>query len=163
MEIEIVEETDTPILSKTQKQKIRRLVNGIWVGIDGFYDKMDDILAQIHYAPEVKPYNHIDPNLYSDKRLILTFKHVHTETLEERREFLRKKLRHAIGSKKRPTPNQDPHEQMYKRICQQLPEEQRHIVPSPKQVRENTDTYRQMMTILPTNNPVRQYLSALLE
>lgn len=162
MEIEIVEESDTSILSKTQKQKIRRLVHECWVSVDDFYDKMDDILAQIHYEPNATPYNHIDPNLHSGHRLVLTFKHVHMETMEERRKLLRQKLRDAIDYKKRPTANQDPHEQLYKKICRLLPEEQRRIVPSPQQVRDNRDTYKQMMTMLPAQNPLRHYLSSLL-
>lgn len=164
MEIEIQEENNQTLLSKTQKQKIRRLVKDIWTDEMEFYDHIDKILEQVHYDPihtDLK-YNHIEHNLQNDKHLVLVFKKIHMETAEERREKLRQKLKNAIQTKKRAVAHVDPHEQMYQRLCQQLPEEQRRIIPKPSHVKENLDMYKQMMTMLPNQNPLYQYLSAFM-
>jgi rubrerythrin len=164
MEIEIQEENAQKLLSKTQKQKIRRLVKDIWTDEMGFYDHIDNILEQVHYDPihEHLKYNHIEHNLLNDKHLVLLFKTIHIETSEERRQKLRQKLKHAIQTKKRAVVHVDPHEQMYQRLCQQLPEEQRRIIPKPSHIKENLDMYKQMMTMLPNQNPLYQYLSSFM-
>lgn len=164
MEIEINEENGQKLLSKTQKQKIRRIVKEVWTDEMEFYDHIENIIDQVHYDPinEDMKYNHIEHNLKNNQHLVLVFKKIHIETSEERREKLRKKLKNVIHSKKHPVANTDPHEQMYQRLCQQLPEGQRQIVPKPSQVRSNLDMYKQMMTMLPNQNPLYQYLSAFM-
>lgn len=164
MEIEIQEENNQTLLSKTQKQKIRRLVKEMWKDEMDFYDQIDAILEQIHYDPlhaDLK-YNHIEHNLVHEKHLVLLFKKIHIETAQERREKLRQKLRKVIQTKKHATSHVDPQEQMYQRLCQQLPEEQRRIIPNPSQVKTNLDMYKQMMTMLPHQNPFYQYLSSFM-
>lgn len=163
MEIEIREEGNQNILSKTQKQKVRRIVAKLWTDEMAFYDHIDSVLEEVHYDPihEDLKYNHIEHNLIDEKHLTLTFKRLHIETPEERREKLRKKLKDAIGAKKRPVAHTDPHEQMYVRLCQQLPEEQRRMIPKPSQVKDNPEMYKQMMTMIPNQNPLYQYLSTL--
>lgn len=164
MEIEICEENDQKLLSKTQKQKIRRIVKEVWTDEMDFYDHIENILDQVHYDPinEDMKYNHIEHNLKDSQHLVLVFKKIHIETPEERRDKLKKKLKNAIQSKKRPVANIDPHEQMYQQLCQQLPEAQRRIIPKPSHVRENLDMYKQMMTMLPNQNPLCQYLSKFM-
>lgn len=161
MEIEIQEENNQKILSKTQKQKIRQLVKNVWKDDMDFYDHIDDIIHQIHYDPihKDKQYNHIEHNMPNNKHLVLLFKKIHIETPEERQKILRQKLRNAIKNKKHKPSCVDAKEQTYQRLCQQLPMEQRRIIPSPTQVLANPDMYRQMLTMLPSNNPLRQYLS----
>lgn len=161
MEIEIQEEDGQKLLSKTQKQKIRRLVRGVWADEMSFYDHIDDILHQIHYDPmhEDMRYNHIEHNLVDGKNLVLLFKRLHIETPQERRNRLRKKLRNVIQNKKHPIANVDVKEQTYQRLYQQLPAEQRRIIPTPTQIKSNPDMYRQMTTMLPAQNPLREYLS----
>ena len=164
MEIEIKEENGQTLLSKTQKQKIRRLVKDIWTDEMEFYDHIDTILEQVYYDPlhnDLK-YNHIEHNLQNDKHLVLLFKKIHIETAEERRQKLRQKLKNVIQTKKRAVAHVDPHEQMYQRLCQQLPEEQRRIIPKPSHVKENLEMYKQMMTMLPNQNPLYQYLSSFM-
>ena len=163
MEIEIQEENGQAFLSKTQKQKIRRIVRELWTDELGFYDHMDKVLAQVHYTDEQTRYNYIEHNLTDEKHLVLLFKKVHIETAEERRQKLRQKLREAIQTKKHRVAHADPQEDMYQRLCQQLPEEQRRIIPKPSQVRENLDMYKQMMTMLPNQNPLYQYLSTFMQ
>lgn len=164
MEIEIQEENNQNLLSKTQKQKIRRLVKEVWTDEMEFYDHIDKILEQIHYDPihESLKYNHIEHNHINDKHLVLLFKHIHIETTEERRGKLRQKLKNAIQMKKRPVAHVDPHEQMYQRLYQQLPEEQRRIIPKPSHVKANLEMYKQMITMLPNQNPLCQYLSSFM-
>ena len=164
MEIEIQEENNQTLLSKTQKQKIRRFVKEIWTDEMEFYDHIDKILEQIHYDPvhQDLKYNHIEHNLQNEKNLLLVFKKIHIETAEERREKLRKKLKEKIQTKKHAVSQVDPHEQMYQRLCQQLPEEQRRIIPKPSHVKSNLDMYKQMMTMLPNQNPLYQYLSSFM-
>lgn len=164
MEIEIQEEGNQNLLSKTQKQKVRRLVKEIWKGDMDFYDHIDDVLQHVHYDPlhEDIRYNHIEHNLVNDKHLVLLFKRIHIETSDERRLKLRQKLRDAMQTRKRPTANLDPMEQTYIRLCQQLPEEQRKIIPKPSQVRSNLDMYKQMMTMIPNQNPLYQYLALFM-
>ena len=164
MEIEIQEENNQQLLSKTQKQKIRKIVKELWTDEMEFYDHIENILEQIHYDPvhDDLQYNHIEHNLRNEKHLVLLFKKIHIETPEERREQLRKKLKQAIRNKKRPIAQVDPHEQMYQRLCQQLPEEQRRMIPAPSQVKANLDMYKQMMTMLPNQNPLCQYLSSFM-
>ena len=164
MEIEIQEENGRHILSKTQKQKIRRLVREVWTDEAGFYDHIETILGQVHYDPIHKDqeYNHIDHSLVHEKRLVLVFKTVPMETPEERRKKLKQKLKNAIDSRRHQAANVDPQEQMYQRLCQQLPEEQRKIIPKPSHVRENLDMYKQMMTMIPNQNPLYQYLSSFM-
>lgn len=161
MEIEIQEENNQKILSKTQKQKIRRLVKNVWKDEMDFYDHIDDILQQVHYDPIHKdqPYNHIEHNMPNDKHLVLLFKKIHIETPEERQKMLRQKLRNAIKNKKHAQSYVDVKEQTYQRLCQQIPVEQRRIIPSPAQVQANLEIHRQMLTMLPSNNPLHQYLS----
>lgn len=164
MEIEIQEENNQKILSKTQRQKARRLVKEIWTDEMGFYDHIDNILGQLNYDPihEDLKYNHIEHNLIDEKHLNLLFKRIHIETPEERREKLKKKLKGVIEAKKRPVAHADPHEQMYTRLCQQLPEEQRRVIPKPSHVRDNIDMYKQMMTMIPNQNPLYQYLATFM-
>jgi hypothetical protein len=163
MEIEIQEEGGQNLLSKTQKQKVRRLVQGVWTDDAGFYDHHDSILQQVHYDPMHEAYNHIEHNLVHDRHLVLLFRRVPIETPGERRAQLRKKLREAIQRKQRPVAHPDPIEQTYARLCQQLPEEQRRVIPRPSQVRSNLDMYKQMMTMIPNQNPLHQYLSLFMD
>lgn len=158
MEIEIVEES--PTLSKTQKQKIRQNVRKVWVDEASFYDHIDWVLGQIHYPDDVERYNHIDHNLHANNRLVLTLKRIHTETDAERRDALRKKLRAAIAAKKHAPANVDPQEQIHQKLCRLLPQEQQALLPKPSQVRANPELYRPMMTALPHQNPVRQYIAS---
>lgn len=76
MEIEITEENNQQLLSKTQKQKIRRLVKEVWDDEMGFYDHIEDVLGQIYYDPlhEDMKYNHIEHNLVDKNHLRLVFK-----------------------------------------------------------------------------------------
>lgn len=163
MEIEIQEENNQHLLSKTQKQKIRRLVQQVWKDEMDFYDHLDDILQHVYYDPihQDMKYNHIEHNLERN-HLVLLFKRIHMETPEERRQKLRQKLHDAMHHRKRNIPKTDPQEQAYQRLCQQLPEGQRRIIPSPSQVRSNRDMYRQMLTMVPSQNPFHQYLSMLV-
>lgn len=164
MEIEIVEDGGAAILSKTQKQKIRRLVRQVWVDEASFYDHLDWLLSQIHYPDdENQRYNHIEHDLRANNRLVLTFRRVRMETDAERREALRGKLRAAIATKKHAPANADPQEQMHQKLCQLLPREQQALLPKPAQVRANPDAYRPMLSALPHQNPVRQYLASFLE
>jgi len=164
MEIEIREENDQKYLSKTQKQKIRRIVKEVWTDEMEFYDHIENILNEVHYDPvhESLKYNHIEHNVVDDRHLSLVFNLIHIETPEERREKLRKKLKNAIDKKKHPVAQADPQEQMYQRLSQQLPEEQRRILPKPSQVRANLDMYRQMITMLPNENPLCKYLMTFM-
>lgn len=164
MEIEIQEENNQNMLSKTQKQKIRRLVKQVWTNDTDFYDHIDNIIQQIHYDPLYKhqEYNHIEHNLVKDRHLILLFKRIHIETPEERRRNLSKKLKTAIQQKKHPSFHPDPQTQAYHQLCQQLPQEQKHIIPKPSHVKENIDMYRQMMTMIPNENPLYKYLSLFM-
>lgn len=162
MEIEIQEENNQHLLSKTQKQKIRRLVKEKWTDEYGFYDHLDDILRQIHYDPvyETQQYNHIEHDLRDDKHLVLLFKRI--ETSQDRRKDLLKKLKQAIHQKKHASYQPDPLEQAYQQLCQRLPQEQQHIIPKPSQVQENKEMYRQMLTMIPRENPLYQYLSLFM-
>lgn len=162
MEIEIQEEDNRQILSKTQKQKIRRIVKELWVDETSFYDHLEDVLNSVHYMNEEDRYNHIEHNLKSENHLVLLFRKVHIETPEERRKKLQKKLQNVIQQKKRPLANIDPQEQLYQRLCQQVPQQQRNLIPKPTDVRSNLDMYRQMITMMPAQNPLRQYLSTFL-
>lgn len=164
MEIEIQEENNQNILSKTQKQKIRRLVKEIWTDEFSFYDHLDNILEKIHYDPihENQKYNHIEHQLKNNKYLILLFKQVHMETPKDHRANLLKKLRNAIQQRKHASYHPDPQTQAYQQLSQQLPQEQQHIIPKPSQVRENPEMYRQMMSVLPHENPLRKYLSLFM-
>lgn len=164
MEIEITEENNQQLLSKTQKQKIRRLVKEVWDDEMGFYDHIEDVLGQIYYDPlhEDMKYNHIEHNLVDKNHLRLVFKRVHIETPEERRKNLQKKLKNAIHNKKHGVVYTDPHEKMYQQLCQQLPEQQRKIIPKPSHVKANLDMYRQMLTMIPNQNPLHQYISGFM-
>lgn len=162
MEIEIIEEDGGAVLTKTQKQKIRRLVRQVWTDDAGFYDHIDWVLGQVHYADLSQRHNHIEHNLLPNNRLVLTFRRVRVETDAERREKLRRKLRAAIGAKKHAPAGVDPQEQMYQKLCQLLPREQHAFLPKPAQVRANPDAYRPMLSILQPQNPVRQYISSFM-
>lgn len=164
MEIEIQEENGKQILSKTQKQKIRRFVREVWTDEAGFYDHIEEVLGQIHYDPihQDQRYNHIDHSLVHEKRLVLVFKTIPMETEEERRKKLKQKWKDAMETRRHAAAHVDPQEQMYQRLRQQLPEEQRKIIPKPSHVRENPDLYKQMMTMLPNQNPLCQYLSSFM-
>lgn len=164
MEIEIQEENNQTLLSKTQKQKIRRFVRSVWKDEVDFYDHLDNVLQQVHYDPlhEDMKYNHIEHNLANDRHLVLLFKRIHIETPEERRQKLRKRLKNVIQNKKHHVVARDPCEQAHLRLCQQLPDEQRRIIPNPTQVRSNLEMYRQMLTMIPQQNPFHQYLSMFM-
>lgn len=154
MEIDIVEEGNAALMSQTLKKKIRRHVRQMWTDEAGFYDHIEGVLQM------ARCYNHIEHDLKPNNRLVLTFKNIHIETPEERREALRKKLRAAIATKKHAPANLDPQEQMHQKLCRLLPQEQQAVIPTPAQVRANPDVYRSMMTVLPHQNPVRQYLAS---
>jgi len=166
MEIEIKDRNG--ILSKTQKQKIRKAVKDVWDGEDNFHDHIEKILETLHYADGIHEdlkYNFCDFDYYGDKnKLELDFKHVHLETPEERRNKLRNRLRAVLDAKKRPTRNIniDPQLQMYKQICSQIPEENRKMIPKPDQVRANLEMYKNMMTMIPNENPLYKYLSTFI-
>lgn len=165
MEIEIQEENNQQLLSKTQKQKIRRLVKQVWTTEEDFYDHLDEILTQIHYDPIIlqeQQYNHIEHNLKNERHLVLFFKRIHMETPEERRNKLIQKLKNTIQQKKHASFHPDPQTQAYQQLCQRLPKEQQNIIPKPSQVKENIDMYRQMMTMIPRENPLHQYLSLFM-
>lgn len=165
MEIEIREPNNQQLLTKTQKQKIRKLVKDLWKDEIEFYDQIDTILESIHYSTthEHLKYNHIEHNLIDERHLSLAFKKIHIESPEERREKLRKKLHEKIQAKKHAVANADPQEQMYQRLTQSLPEAQRRILPKPSQVRSNVEMYKQMMTMLPNDNPLYKYLATFMD
>jgi hypothetical protein len=162
MGIEIREENIPPVLSKTQKNKIKKYVRQIWKDEAVFYDQIDQVIGQVHYADPNQRHNHIEHNLDANNNLVLLFKRIQIETEEERRKKLQNKLRNAIRRKKHQSAHTDPQERQYQQLCQLLPEAQQSIIPTPTQVRANPELYRQMASTLPAQNPVCQYLNSFI-
>lgn len=155
--MEIVIGDPLGILSKTQRQKIRRMVTGIWTNEETFHDQVEDVLSSIHY-PDDRRYNFIrfEHNSIPD-RLTLDFEFTPTPSAEEKRAALRKKLHAKLRSSRKS--GVDPLWRAYETLRSRLPANSQMIVPDPDKVRADPETYKNMMTMIPSQNPVHQYLS----
>lgn len=167
LNIVIKEEDNKSILTKTQKKKIRKLVMESWreeeIGL--FHEELDKILEKIHYEDEKDRYNMCKfEHSKHNNCLTLHFENVHIQTKEERRQELVKKLREKLSGSDREQKKrrQDPIWDMYTKIRSRLPVSNKNIIPNPDEVRNNMETYRAMMTMLPAQNPIHEYLSMLI-
>lgn len=164
-ELNIVIEDPKNVLTKTQRKKIRKLVVEKWVEEeeDLFQEELENILEQIHYEDEKDRYN-VCKFEYTKHNMCLTlkFESIHIKTKEEIRLELVKKLREKTGANKNDKRRRDPVWTMYEKIKSRLPESNKNIIPNPDMVRANMDTYRAMMTMLPNQNPIHEYLSMLI-
>jgi hypothetical protein len=163
----IVMEDPKGVLTKTQKKKIRKLVSECWneEEEDLFHEELDKILEKIHYEDEKDRYNVCKfEHSKHNQCMTLQFEQVHIQTKEERHEELRKKLREKRGDGERSHKKhrQDPVWEMYTKIRNRLPVSNKNIIPNPDEVRNNMDTYRAMMSMLPSQNPIHEYLSMLI-
>ena len=168
MEIIFKEEGEKSLLSKTQKQKLRHKIKEMWVDEETFYNQIENVLAMIHYpenCAETDKYNMIKFHYNSmTNSLILEMIHIPVETAEERTIRLRKKLQEARkrmhggrggGGKK----SLDPRWEMYETIKNQIPIAQRNMIPNPDSIQNNLEMYRNMLTMIPTQNPLHKYIS----
>lgn len=149
-------------VSKTQRKKIRQMVMKVW-DIDEqerFHDDVDRILENIHYEDDTKKYN-VCKFDYTDhnKRLVLYFDKVHIQTKEDRRKELLEKLHSKLKVKKHAT---DPQWQMYEKLKSRMPEANKNMIPTPDQVKNNLEMYRTMMTMIPNQNPLHEYLAMFI-
>jgi hypothetical protein len=131
----------------------------VWTGDeDAFYGEIDNILSSISYAETTQtPYNFIRFHKDIHSRLVLEFQYVVETTPEEHRRELRKKLMTRINIQKKA--GSDPKWKAYDRLRSHLPEHMRSTVPSPDQVAAQPETYRNMLTMIPQQNPLHAYLS----
>lgn len=155
--MEIVIGDPQGILTKTQKTKIRRMVASVWKDEEAFHEQVEDVLSSIHY-PDDRRYNFIrfEHSAVPD-RLMLDFEFVHAPSAEERRAALRKKLRDRLRYTRKL--GVDPLWRAYETLRSRLPANSQMVVPDPDKVRADPETYKNMMTMIPSQNPVHQYLS----
>jgi hypothetical protein len=155
--MEVVIEDSLGLLTKTQKTKIRRRVVEVWKDEEAFHDEVDGVLSLIHY-PDERRYNFIrfDHSTIPD-RLTLRFEFIPTPTAEEKREELRKKLHQKLKINRKV--GVDPLWRAYDQLRTRLPANSQLIIPDPDKVRADPETYKNMMTMIPSQNPVHQYLS----
>jgi hypothetical protein len=149
-------------LSKMQKLKLRRKIREVWTGDeDAFHDKTEEILNTIYYANGEEQYNVMKFDYCKPlNKMEVTLERIDMETPEKRREQLRQKLREKIHQKR---PNlrhgKDPRWEMYEQMRSRVPESAKAMIPSPDQVTANEEMYKSMMTMMPNQNPLHQYLS----
>ena len=149
-------------LSKTQKKKLRNTIKETWTGDeDAFRDATERILESIYYdEKETEKYNVLKFDYCEPlNRMEIILDHVKMETPEERREMLRKKLHAKLKDSKRPQAYTDPKWEAYEQMRSRLPLQNRGMIPSPTQVLANEEMYRNMMTMIPNQNPLHKYLS----
>lgn len=150
------------VLSKTQRKKIRKMVTEKWnPDLEyEFTEELDKMLSEIYYDDETKRYNMCKfEYCRHNECLTLMFEQVHIQTVEERHEELRKKLHDKMKTKHNAA---NPEWKMYEQIRSRMPEAQKKMIPDPDKVRSDMTTYRTMMTMLPNQNPIYQYLSMLI-
>jgi len=160
--MEIIIDDKRGLLTKTQKTKIRRYVISVWKDEESFYDETDNVLAMIHYNPDTtEKYNFMRFRLETPSRLVLEPAVVKQISPEEKREELRKRLRQKINDTRniQQKGGRDPKWKAYQDLRSRLPQAAATVVPDPDQVMASPDTYRSMMTMIPNQNPLYQYLS----
>lgn len=146
-------------LSKTQKKKLRKTIQEAWTGDeDAFREQTDGILETLHYEDAALPrYNMFRFDYCRPlNRMEVILEHVEMETAEERRERLRKKLHSRL---KKNHAQKDARWEAYEKMRSRLPAQNRSMLPSPTQVMANEEMYRNMMSMIPNQNPLHQYLS----
>lgn len=159
--MDIVIDDPLNIISKTQRKKIRKTVVDVWKDEDSFNEEIYNILEKIFYTDENQKYNVCKYDYTNhNNRLVLHFEIVQLETQESKRKELLNKLHNKLKSKQHIN---DPQWQMYEKIKNRLPEANKHLIPSPDKVKNDLDTYKTMMTMIPNQNPLYQYLSMFIQ
>jgi hypothetical protein len=158
--MEVIIQDPLDILSKTQKTKIRRQVRSIWTTEDAFYDEIDAVLSSIHYPEDIQNrYNTI--RFHTDTihaNLTLCFDYIPEQTAEEKRQILLNKLHSRIKGEKNKN-SSDPQWKAYESLHSRVPSNVKSMIPTPDQVRAHPDMYRNMLSMLPAQNPLSSYLS----
>jgi hypothetical protein len=169
MEIHFKEPEGVNVLSKMQKQKLRRKIKEMWISEEKFLDQIEEVLATIHYPEtcvETEKYNMIKFDYDSmTNRLELEMQNIREETSEERRARLVKKLRESQTRRhSRPSSaaSSDPRWEMYEKIRNHVPQGQRNMIPDPDSVSNNLEMYRTMLTMIPAQNPLHKYISMFI-
>lgn len=164
-QMEIIIQDPLNILSKTQKTKIRRYVREVWKTDDAFYDHIDTILSLIHYSEDThERYNTLrfHTDTVSTPRLTLCFDYIPQQTAKDKRKILLNKLHSYMKNKRNGKKNKtgsDPLWKAYESLHSRVPAHVKPMIPTPDQINAQPDIYRNMLSMLPAQNPLSSYLA----